>query len=69
MRDYPRCGKIWGSGREPQRKKEDQIISSYVALLCDFIDKEPSKYEEAVEWKEWKDEMIEEYQSIIKNDV
>ena len=25
-RDYPRCGKIWGSRRESQRKKEDQIL-------------------------------------------
>ena len=39
------------------------------ALLCDFIDKEPSNYEEATERKEWKDAMIEEYQSIMKNDV
>ena len=35
----------------------------------DFIDKEPSSYEEATEWKEWKDAMIEEYQSIMNNDV
>ena len=38
-------------------------------LLCDFIDKEPSNYEEAAEQKEWKDAMIEEYQSIMNNDV
>ena len=25
-RTYPRCGKIWGSIRESQRKKEDQIL-------------------------------------------
>ena len=37
--------------------------------MCDFIDKEPSNYEEATEKKEWKDAMIEEYQSIMKNDV
>ena len=66
MRDYPRCGKIWGSRRESQRKIWG---FSYVALLCDFIDKEPSEYEEAAERKEWKDAMIEEYQSIMKNDV
>jgi hypothetical protein len=40
-----------------------------VALLCDIIDAEPTYYEEAVEKKVWKDAMIEEYQSIIKNDV
>ena len=43
--------------------------SGYVTLLCDFIDKEPSNYEEAAEKKEWKDAMIEEYQSIMKNAV
>ena len=40
-----------------------------MALLCDIIDKEPSNYEEVAEKKEWKDAMIEEYQSIMKNDV
>ena len=37
-----------------------------MALLCEIIDKEPSNYEEAAEWK---DSVIEEYQSIMKNDV
>ena len=36
--------------------------------MCDIIDREPSTYEEAAEKKEWKDSMIEEYQSIMKND-
>ena len=40
-----------------------------MALLCDIINKEPYTYEEAIEKKEWKDAMIEEYQSIMKNDV
>ena len=40
-----------------------------MALLCDIIDREPSTYEEAVEKKEWKDAMIKEYQSIMKNDA
>jgi hypothetical protein len=43
--------------------------SSYVASLCDIIDAEPTCYEEDAEKKVWKDAMIEEYQSIIKNDV
>ena len=49
--------------------KRTRPYSSYVALLCDFIDKEPSNYEEAIKKKELKDAMIEEYQSIMKNDV
>ena len=33
------------------------------------MNKEPSSYEEATEKKEWKDSMVKEYQSIMKNDV
>lgn len=40
-----------------------------MALLSDIIDAEPSSYEEAVEKKVWKDAMLKEYQSIMKNDV
>ena len=40
-----------------------------MAFLSDIIDVNPTNYEEAIENKEWKDAMIEEYQSIIKNDV
>ena len=52
-----------------RERKRTISCSSYAALLCDFIDKEPSEYEEAADRKEWKDAMIEEYQSIMKNDV
>ena len=67
-RGYPRCRDIWGSGRNAQRNIT-RSYSRYVALLCDIIDKEPSNYKEVAEKKEWKDAMIEEYQSIMKNDV
>ena len=60
----------YGAPEENHReRKRTRSFSRYVALLCDFIDKEPSNYEEVAERKEWKDAMIEEYQSIIKNDV
>ena len=62
--------KIYGVPEENLReRKRTRSYCNYVALLCDFIDKEPSKYVEVVEWKELKDAMIEEYQSIMKNDV
>ena len=38
-----RCGVPEGIHRESKRPKP---YSSYVALLCDIIDKEPSNYEE-----------------------
>ena len=60
----------YGAPEENQKeRKRTRSCSGYVALLCDFIDKEPSNYKEAVERKEWKDAMIEEYQLIMKNDV
>ena len=43
-----------------RERKRPRPYSSYVALLSDIIDKEPSKYEEVTEKKEWKDAMIEE---------
>ena len=55
-------------GIQGERKRENPY-NSYVALFCDIIDREPSTYEEVAEKKEWKDAMIEEYQSIMKNDV
>jgi hypothetical protein len=51
-----------------QRKKPNPF-SSYVALMCDFVDKEPTFFEEVVQKKEWMNSMTKEYQSIIKNDV
>lgn len=55
-----------GTSRE---KKRPKIFSNYLTLLCRIIDKEPVSYEEATEKKVWKDAMIEEYQSLMKNDV
>ena len=52
-----------------RERKRTRSYSGYVALLCDIIDKEPCNYEEAAEKKEWKNAMIEEYLSIMKNDV
>ena len=50
-------------------RKKPKPFSSNVALMCDLVDQEPTNYEEAVQKKEWVEEMTEEYQSIMKNDV
>jgi hypothetical protein len=52
-----------------RESKKPRPYSSYIALLCDIIDAEPASYEEVAEKKVWQDAMIEEYQSILKNDV
>ena len=60
----------YGTPEAIQReRKRPRPYSSYVALLCDIIDKEPSNYEEGAKKKEWKDLIIKEYQSIMKNYV
>ena len=66
IQDAEKYDALDGMHRESKRPRP---YSSYAALLCDIIDKEPSNYEEAAMKKEWKDAMIEENQSIMKNDV
>ena len=39
-------------------RKRPRPYSSFVALMCDIIDKEPFNYEEVTKNKEWKDAMI-----------
>jgi hypothetical protein len=51
-----------------ERKKPDKY-SGLIAQLNLVIDSEPSTFEEASKHKVWKDEMIEEYDSILKNDL
>ena len=38
-------------------------------MIRNISDSTPSSYEEVAGWKVWKDDMIEEYHSILKNDV
>ena len=65
IQDAKRYGAPEGSLRESKRPR---IYSSYMALLSDIIDAEPSIFEEAVGKQVWKDAMQEEYQSIMKNE-
>jgi hypothetical protein len=51
-----------------ESKKPDKY-SGLIAQLNLVIDSEPSTFEEATKHKVWKDAMIEEYESILKNDV
>jgi hypothetical protein len=46
-----------------------QRYSGYAALMSSMIDSEPTCFEEAIVRKPWRDSMVEEYASIIKNDV
>jgi hypothetical protein len=52
-----------------RERKRPHKFSSYVVLMRRIIDSKPSTFEEATKKKVWKDAMMEEYQSNIKNDV
>jgi hypothetical protein len=66
IKDAERIGAPEKSFKESKKLK---VYSSYVACLCDIMDAEPSSYEEAAENQVWKDAMVEDYQSIMQNDV
>jgi hypothetical protein len=55
-----------GTSRQVKRPKP---FSSDTTLMCNILDEEPTYFEESIQKKEWADAMIEEYQSIMKNEV
>jgi hypothetical protein len=52
-----------------RERKKPQIYSCYATTMSHIIAFEPSCYEEASSQLVWRDAMMEEYQSIMKNDV
>jgi hypothetical protein len=66
IQDGEKYGVPEGTTRHVKRPKP---LSSYMALMRDLLENEPTFFEESIQKKEWEDAMIDEYQSIIKNDV
>jgi transposase InsO family protein len=66
IQDGEKYGVPQGTTRQVKRPKP---FSSYMALMCDLLEEEPTCFEEAIQRKEWADAMTEEYQSIMKNEV
>lgn len=54
--------------RVVRESRQPERFSSYIALVTDIIETEPSIYEEAASQQVWREAMVE-YSSIIKNDV
>jgi hypothetical protein len=44
-------------------------VLNYMVLMSSIIDVEPSSFEEATDQQVWQDSMVEEYTSIMRNDV
>jgi hypothetical protein len=69
-RELIQDGEKYGAPEGTMRQiKKPKPFYNYMALMCDLLEQEPTCFEEAIQKKEWADAMIEEYQSIIKNDV
>jgi hypothetical protein len=52
-----------------KESKAAQRFSSYMALMSELLEAEPSSFEEASQQQVWRDAMVEEYASIMKIDV
>jgi hypothetical protein len=66
IQDTEKYGAPEGTMRQSKKPKP---FSSYMALMCDLIEKEPTFFEESIQKKEWVDYMTEEYRTIKNNDV
>jgi hypothetical protein len=52
-----------------RQSRPPQRYSGYMVLMSDLIYREPSSFQEASEHQVWRDAMVEEHASIIKNDA
>ena len=56
------------TSRHREKRSPDRYIG-YMALMTELVETKPSSFEEAVEKPIWVDAMVEEYKSIVKNNV
>jgi hypothetical protein len=66
LQDVERLKVPEGTFRKSKRRKR---FSSYAAYMTKLLDEEPTTFEEAVQKGQWKEAMMEEHQSIMKNKV
>ena len=68
LRETLKEAKEFGTPKEPVRAIQMPYILN-MALVASLRDLEPSTFEEASQHHVWRDAMMEEYHSIMKNDV
>jgi hypothetical protein len=66
MQEAKRITAPKGTFRE---RKRPHRFGGYVTLMRNISDVEPASFKEEYKLKLWKDSMLEEYRSIIKNNV
>ena len=55
--------------REVKKSRASERFSSYMAVVTSLSELEPTTFEEASKHQVWRDAMMEEYNSIMKNGV
>ena len=55
--------------RQVRESRPPERFCTYMALVASIVDTKPSSYEEADSQQVWREAMMEEYSSIMKNDV
>ena len=55
--------------KSTRQRRKPAKFNDYVALVSQLVDSEPSSFQEDVEHQVWRDSMVEEYSSIMQNDV
>ena len=68
LRDTLKEAREFGTPRDPVRTIQ-MLDRLGMALVASIHDSEPSTFEEASQHQVWRDSMMEEYHSIMKNDV
>jgi hypothetical protein len=66
LQDAERLKVPEGTFRKSKRPKR---FSSYAAYMTKLLDEEPATFEEVVQKGQWKESMMEEHRSIMKNEV
>jgi hypothetical protein len=66
LQDAERLKVPEGTFRKSKRPKR---FSSYAAYMTKLLDEEPTAFEEEVQKEQWKEAMMEEHQSIMKNEA
>jgi hypothetical protein len=62
-------GSVGNPKQAVRESKPPERFCSYIAMVSSIREFEPSTFEEATSRQVWRDSMMEEYNSIMKNDV
>ena len=60
---------VGASKKQVRESRPPERFASYIAMVTNIVETEPSSYEDASTQSVWRESMAKEYASIMKNDV